>query len=197
MTSNPDATQSTSSSLLDRVRALDDEAWERLVDLYGPLIYYWCRQSNVDAEDAADVAQEVFRSVAKNILAFRRDRPGDTFRGWLWTITRNKLLDHLRQKAAKPHAAGGSDFHQQLQQIAAAEEPNSESSGAVRLLLQRALDQIRGDFSDQTWQAFCGAVLDGRTSTEIAAELGTSPNAVRKAKVRVLRRLREELGEAP
>lgn len=196
MTSSPDATQSTSSSLLDRVKALDDEAWARLVDLYGPLIYYWCRQSHVDAEDAADVSQEVFRSVAKNIFAFRKDRPGDTFRGWLWTITRNKLLDHLREKAAKPRAAGGSDFHQQLQELPALEEPNSGSSGAIRLLLQRALDQIRGDFSDQTWLAFCGTVLEGRTSTDIAAELGTSPNAVRKAKVRVLQRLREELGEA-
>lgn len=190
------ATESTSSSLIDRVRALEDDAWQQLVDLYGPLIYYWCRQSNVDADDAADVTQEVFRSVAKNIAAFRKDRPGDTFRGWLWTITRNKILDHFREKATRPRAAGGSDFHQQLQELPAEEEPTTGTK-AVRHLLQRALDQVRGDFSDQTWQAFYMGVVEGRTSTEIATELGISPNAVRKAKVRVLRRLREEIGEAP
>jgi RNA polymerase sigma-70 factor (ECF subfamily) len=192
--SSSDATQSTSSSLIERVKALDGDAWERLVDLYGPLIYYWCRRSNLRAEDAADISQEVFRSVANNIVSYRRDRPSDTFRGWLWTITRNKLRDYLRGKSGRPPATGGSEFQRQLQEVAA-EEPLSESSGAVRHLLQRALDQIRGDFSDPTWQAFCMAVLQGRTPPEIAAELGISPNAVRKARVRVLRRLREELGD--
>ena len=44
-------------------------------------------------DDAADVFQEVFQSVAAHLSAFRRDRSGDTFRGWLRTITRNKVND--------------------------------------------------------------------------------------------------------
>src|SRR4051794_38956050 len=84
--SGPDA---TSPSLLLRVQGNQAAAWERLVELYAPLVYHWCRRARLGEEDTADVFQEVFRAVARTIGAFRRDRAGDTFRGWLRTITRN------------------------------------------------------------------------------------------------------------
>src|SRR5262245_29431146 len=65
---------STSSTLLERVRAQDQEAWQRLVHLYSPLVYGWCRRSGLQDADAADVGQEVFRDVAGAIAGFRRDR---------------------------------------------------------------------------------------------------------------------------
>ena len=99
---------STSTSLLDRVKAGEAEAWERLADLYGPLVYGWCRQSGLQAEDAADVGQEVFGAVLARVERFRRDRPGDSFRGWLWTITRNKIRDHFRRRSGKAQAQGGT-----------------------------------------------------------------------------------------
>src|SRR5437016_9503517 len=87
----------TSPSLLLRVQADDQAAWTRLVDLYAPLVYHWCRRAQLGPEDTADIFQETFRSVAKNIHDFRRDRAGDTFRGWLRTITQNKIRDHFRR----------------------------------------------------------------------------------------------------
>ena len=48
-----------------------------------------------------------------------------------------------------------------------------------------ALDQIRGDFSDQTWQAFTRTTFEGHTSAEAAKSLGTTPNAVRKPRTRL------------
>ena len=72
---------SVSSTLLERVKARRPEAWERLVDLYAPVVYRWCRQSGVRREDAADVVQEVFSSVATHVVDFRRERPGDSFTG--------------------------------------------------------------------------------------------------------------------
>ena len=78
---------STSSSLLERLKARDPEAWRRLIELYTPLIYGWCRQCGLQAEDVADIGQEVFSAVAANQEGFRRDAPGASFRGWLWTIT--------------------------------------------------------------------------------------------------------------
>ena len=82
-----ESSSSTSASLLDRVRQLDPEAWDRLTRLYSPLVYRWCRQAALQDTDAADVSQEVFRSVAGGIAKFHRDQPGDSFRGWLWSLS--------------------------------------------------------------------------------------------------------------
>ena len=96
----------TSLTLLDRVRGRDPAAWQRLVHLYGPLVQTWCRHWGVTGPDAEDVAQEVFQAVAAGVGEFRRDRPGDTFRGWLKGIVRHKLLDHLRGRPVRPVPPG-------------------------------------------------------------------------------------------
>src|SRR5262245_56120301 len=89
----PSQGSSLATSLLVRVRALDPQAWQHLMALFEPVVHGWCRAAGLQPADAADVQQEVFQAVALNIGKFRRDRPGDSFRGWLWGITRNKLLD--------------------------------------------------------------------------------------------------------
>ena len=88
---------STSSSLLERLKAHDQDAWQRLVRLYGRLVLYWCRKTNIPQADREDVFQEIFRSVARHVAEFRRDRPGDSFRGWLHSITQSKIADHFRR----------------------------------------------------------------------------------------------------
>ncbi len=190
-----DASSSTSSSLIERVQRCDPNGWRQLVDRYGSLIYYWCRHSGLQGDDAADVAQEVFQSVHRGIAEFSHEGPEATFRGWLWTITRHRLADHFRRTQAEAKPAGGTDAHQRLLELSADEPPSSATASAVRTRIDRALTAIRGDFSDETWQAFRRAALEERTSAEVSQELGISANAVRKAKARVLRRLREELGE--
>src|SRR5262245_48996096 len=102
-------TQATSLSLLARVQARQADAWGRLVELYAPLVYHWCGRCGLAAEDAADVSQEVFRSVAEHVGGFRKQRAGDSFRGWLRTITRNKVRDHFRRRQHQPQAPGGTD----------------------------------------------------------------------------------------
>src|ERR1700722_6510231 len=109
--------KSTSLTLLERVRERDGEAWRRLLHLYGPLGVRWCGHSGVRGQDADDVQQEVFQAVATGLENFRRDRPGDTFRGWLRVITRRKLLDHFRREQRHPEAQGGSDAHRLLQEV--------------------------------------------------------------------------------
>ena len=117
--------ETTSSSLIDRVKLRDSEAWQRLVRLYGPLIYRWCRASSLQPNDAGDVVQDVFRSVLTGVESFRKDQAGDSFRGWLWTITRNKIRDHIRRRAGHPEATGGTDAQQQFQQVP--EQPPDET----------------------------------------------------------------------
>src|SRR5437763_11958272 len=85
----------TSSSLLDRIKANDATGWDRLVALYAPLVFHWCRTWHLQDQDAADVLQEVFQAVATHVNGFRREKEGDSFRGWLRTIAHNKVRDHF------------------------------------------------------------------------------------------------------
>ena len=48
----------TSLTLLGRVQAQQPEAWDRLVELYAPLVRHWCRKSGLSPEDTADVFQD-------------------------------------------------------------------------------------------------------------------------------------------
>src|SRR5262245_3277432 len=108
---------SLSTCLLQRLRSQEQDAWGRLVALYGPTVLSWGRRAGLSLEDAEDVRQEVFRAVAAAIANFRRDRPGDSFRGWLWTVTRSKVIDHQRRRAGQAEAAGGSTAQQQLAEL--------------------------------------------------------------------------------
>lgn len=189
----------TSLSLLERAKVRDPEAWRRLVHLYGPLVYRWCQRWGLAQEDVADVFQEVFQAVSIQIVSFRRDRPKDSFRGWFWTITRHKIMDHFRRQGKQPRAAGGSDAAQRLLDLPE-QLPDEEDAADEGGIVHRALDMIRGDFAPHTWQAFCRLTIDGHTAGEVAADLGITPEAARMAKSRVLGRLRQEfagLAEVP
>jgi RNA polymerase sigma-70 factor (ECF subfamily) len=199
--SSSQAGNSLQNSLLVRLRSQDDEAWRRLDHLYGPVVFGWCRGAGVLAEDAADLRQEVFRSVAGSIASFRRDKPGDSFRGWLWRITQNKLRDFFRRRQHHPQAAGGTSFQQQLQEVPFSTDADEgsvaphPSAAENQDVFRRALELVRSEFADATWQAFWRVVVDGRAPTEVAAELGMSAGAVYVAKSRVLRRCRAELAD--
>lgn len=181
----------TSPSLVDRVRAQEAQAWQRLVDLYGPLVFGWSCRAGLSHEDAADVMQEVFLSVSKAILRFD-PRARGRFRGWLWTITRNKLRDHYRN-AAPFDARGGDTANRLLGQFPEADFPEQwedNSSDATRhevqALYHRAMTLIQSDFEPQTWRAFWLSVVEEKSTEEIAGLLGLSANGVRQAKSRVL-----------
>jgi RNA polymerase sigma-70 factor, ECF subfamily len=186
----------TSRGLIERARQHDPRAWERMVALYAPLVLHWCRQWGLREDDAADVFQDVFQSVAAHLSGFRRD-PSGTFRGWLRTITRNKVNDAMRRRRREPIGAGGSDAQAQLAQFPEPLPPDDDGSSdvAVSALLRRGLELIRCEFEERTWQAFWLTAVEGRAPKDVAGELGMSGGAVRVAKSRVLHRLRAELGD--
>jgi RNA polymerase sigma-70 factor, ECF subfamily len=185
----------TSITLLDRLRCQDPEGWRRFVQLYGPLIYHWCRRRNVNAEDAADIAQEVFQTVLAKMSDFRRTRATDSFRGWLWTITRFKMGDFFRRHERQAAAFGGSDAVIRLNELPETLEDDEEQGSDTSELVRRALQLIRAEFEERTWKAFWRVTVEGHAPKDVGQEMGITPDAVRMAKSRVLRRLREELSE--
>lgn len=189
-----DTTSTTSRDLLSLVRRRNGEGWREFVNLYGPLVYGWCRQAGVAPSDAADVTQEVFTRVFAAIDEFRHDRPGDTLRGWLRVICRNKLLDFFRARAKSQQAAGGTEARQLLAEIAADDEGQESSVVSERrMLVRRAAELVKHEFEPQTWRAFWLTAVEQKSAPETAAALSISSGAVRQAKYMVLRRLRQEL----
>lgn len=192
---------STSRSLLADARRAMPAAWERLVRLYAPLVASWCRRWGVSEQDLVDVLQDVFLSVSGHLDQFRKQRPADTFRGWLFTITRNKVRDLQRRNMAEAAATGGSEAAFRMQQVldphAEGEWTDVTDNVVMDHLLKSALEQIRPEFHERTWQAFWGVVVEGRAAADVGADLDMKPGAVRVAKSRVLLRLRHELGDLP
>jgi RNA polymerase sigma-70 factor (ECF subfamily) len=192
---------SVSSTLLDQLRSGRPEAWERLVRLYSPVIYRWCRRSGLAAEDAADVLQEVLSAVLLHLPGFHRDGPQDSFGGWLATITRNKVRDHYRRRHGKAAAQGGSTAERQMAEVPQPPEPSEDcirpDAESAAWLSRGALETIRAEFEVQTWKAFWRTTVDGQPPAHVAADLKMSVAAVYMAKSRVLRRLRQVLGELP
>jgi RNA polymerase sigma-70 factor (ECF subfamily) len=171
------------------IKVRDPEAWRRLVYLYGPLVLRWCRQKGLPAVDAEDVAQEVFLTVATKVEAFRREKSGDTFRGWLRVITTHKVGDWLRRRKTHPEQLGAGGHLDQLP------APLEEEPGETSDLYRRALDLIRSEFEEASWQAFWRVAVEAQDPADVARDLALSRNAVYVAKSRILRRLREVLGE--
>lgn len=126
----------TSVSLLRRVRRLDADAWVRLSSLYGPVVYGWCRRAGLQDNDAADAVQDVFRSVFQGIGEFRgtdNSPTGGSFRGWLWTITRNHVRLFYRRQGNTPQAVGGTEANVRLAEL----RMDSATSPRMNLMLKR------------------------------------------------------------
>lgn len=141
------------------------------------------------------MSQDVFAVVASSLAKFDADRPGTTFRAWMRAIAHHKLIHHVRRRGEP--AIGGTDAQKRLQQVPApADEVElTESPADVTGLYQRALRQVRDQFEERTFTAFWRVTMENHSPAEVGSELGISANAVRQAKSRVLRRLREEMGE--
>ena len=192
------STNATRASLLGRVIERDQIAWEQFVDLYGPLVAYWCRERQMDAATVADIVQDVFLSVSISIGRFRSLPGAGAFRSWLWKITRSKVIDTLRRQSGIVQAEGGTVNLRTMNDLS---DPNSlpdddpTDQQALSELTSRALEQIRDEFESRTWLAFWRSTVDGVSSDVVAKELGISPAGVRQSRSRILRRLRQFLNE--
>ncbi len=69
-------------------------------------------------------------------------------------ITRHKLLDSYRRAEGKAAAAGGSTALERLHDIPDPQPGSDEDADEMSGLYRRALDLIRGEFEERTWQAF-------------------------------------------
>jgi RNA polymerase sigma-70 factor (ECF subfamily) len=186
----------TRPSLLVRIRdARDTEAWQQFVQLYAPLVHGFARKRGLQDSDAADLTQDVLRAVALAVGRLDYDPRRGTFRAWLFTVVLHKLHNFLASRKRQCQGSGDTQVQARLEQEAA---PEAEDAALWELeyerrLMARAVEQVRGDFQESTWQAFWRTAMEGRKAKEVAQSLGMSVAAVYVAKSRVMAQLKKQI----
>src|SRR5207344_856913 len=140
----------TRASLLVQIRdGSNHDAWQEFIKLYGPVVYGFARKRGLQDADAADLMQDVMRSVSAAIGRLDYDRNQGTFRGWLFTITRNKVFNFLSARRIRPQASGGTTTNRLLD----SHPDGSDGSDAWELEYQRrlaslAMQRIKPEFQE-------------------------------------------------
>jgi RNA polymerase sigma-70 factor (ECF subfamily) len=177
---------STSLSLLQQLRESgEQQAWDRFVQLYTPLLYRWARQLGLPPQEVPDLVQEVFITLVPKLREFVYD-PDKSFRAWLRTVAMNRFRRYWRGKRCETPG-----------DLPDVEAPDSttvfEEAEYRQYLVKRALELMQVDFQPTTWKACWEVTVADRPAEDVARELGLTVNAVYLAKSRVLCRLREVL----
>jgi RNA polymerase sigma-70 factor (ECF subfamily) len=127
--------------------------------------------------------------LARELPAFRHD-PERRFRGWLWTILRNKCRDAARRQASGPPVTGP----EALDTVAVPDNVEEFAEEEYRTyLVGRALEIMRAELPARDWQTCHEYLVRGRPAAEVAREQGLSVNQVYLIKSRILHRVRVEL----
>ena len=188
---------STDSDLMNAAKRMDPVAWGNLVDRYSKLLFQWCRSSGLDVDNSADVVQVVLGQIAIYLPDFKKDGKPASFRRWLRTLAHTKIADFHRASANQPRGQGGAVGQAIIAAVPAADPaPASGPDPAVGRFWQ-LVERLEDQFEASTWQAFWLTTVESRTSKEVAELLKMTPNSVRLAKARVLRKLRAEAAKPP
>lgn len=185
----------TRASLLVQVRdGANAGAWREFVGLYGPVVYGFARNRGLQDADAADLMQDVMRSVSSTIGRLDYDPKRGTFRGWLFTITRNKVFNFLSSRRVRPQGSGGTAANRRLEEATEADDGTDDwELEYQRRLAALAMERVQDEFQESTWRAFWLTAVEGMPVAEVAKRVGLSAGAIYVAKSRVLARLKAEV----
>jgi RNA polymerase sigma factor (sigma-70 family) len=189
MTDSP----TTRPSLLLRIRRKDDHAaWAEFVEIYAPLIHGYCRRRSLQEADAANLTQDILSKVMNHADRFEYDTARGQFRGWLLTLTRNRINDHFSGLKRQTRGSGDTGVRAILEQVPDQDEQDDEQwdTDYQHRLFHWVAEKIRDEFQDATWRAFWNTAVKGQAAKQVAENLSMSVGAVYIAKSRVLARLK-------
>lgn len=168
------------SSLLARLRAGDDSAYEALVRRYSPRLLGLARRIVGNDEDARDVIQDAFLAAFRSLERFHGDARLST---WLHRIVVNTALMKLRRRRRKPEEsiepllpAFLADGHH-AEKFSAWSEPADEtlSRAETRALVRNRIEELPESFRT----VLVLRDIEGLDTEETARVLNTTPNAVK------------------
>jgi RNA polymerase sigma-70 factor (ECF subfamily) len=173
--------------MLLRLRNFQDvAAWQTFADVYGRLVYRYCRRRGLQEADAVDVMQDVLVQVSRSMPRFEYQPQRGRFRGWLATVTRNKLNRFWKRTLA-------------TNQLCAENAPTTcdqvWDDEYHQMLLAAAIERTKPYFESLTWQAFELVWFEQLAAAETAHRLELPIERVYVAKSRVLKRLQQVVAE--
>ena len=194
----------TRASLLLRLGNESQDAWPEFLSIYESALYGFCRAKGLQDADARDVLQDVLTAVLKKLPDWNANQRQGSFRGWLFRVAKNIVVDEVKRKAKKVTASGDTQVGRMLAEVPGPTDPVDQSFEAEykRSLLDWAFDRVKGEVRENTWLSFRMTAVDGQKAEQVAEALGVSVGTVYTAKCRVVARIRaiiaeigEELGD--
>lgn len=196
--SPPDASApSSDDELLQRHREGDRRAFAQLVARHHRALFQFAARHVRSPQAAEDVVQEAFVRVVTNLADFKREA---RFSTWLYTITRNLCIDHLRKSAHRRHpslderAPGGDDDGRSLGETTADPRASVErdaTSDELAVRMKAAVDTL----PDEQREVFLLREGSNLPFKEIAEITGVPENTVKSRMRYALERLQEALRE--
>ena len=182
---NRTATYATRATMFLRLRQDDAEArelsWREFSDRYRPVIVGFARRAGMSASDAEDVLQEVILGFFQAHEGIEYDPARGRFRGYLKKAT----LNVIRKKARKERLM--VPFDDGVGDRADDDSDATWERAWSTQIMHRALQQVRDQFDDRTWEAFELYAQRGVPADAVAERLGMAVNSVHQAKSRVLK----------
>lgn len=171
----------------------DASAFEELVVRYQEQVYRLCLRMSGNAEDAADLTQEAFVKVWKNLDTFQFDA---AFSTWLYRLASNCCLDFLRSKKRRPTVSLTMETDEEDEQTVELpdDRPTPEEaaiSKEERENLQLAMQSIE----PEQRQILTLRVVNDLSYTDIAQVLGIREGTVKSRLSRARESLRKKLTE--
>lgn len=187
----------TRTTLLLKVRdPADSESWREFVLLYEPLLLNYVRRRGLAEHDARDVVQDIFATLVRVLPGFELDHQRGRFRTWLWRVTHNAVVDWSRRRGRR--AAAEEEARKEAEVAVGPGDADLESEWLIahrRRILEFAIEQVRSRSNERSWACFELHLLQGRSSAEVAEELGITANSVYVNASRVLARVRQQCAE--
>ena len=191
----------TSVTLLRTLReaqsGVDDVAWARFVDLYGPVVHHLVRlmSPGISDADTDDAVQDVFVKLVGILRSGAYDPAKSKFRTYLSTLTRRLLVDRYRAAAARRD--GEHADIAEMEDLASGDDPgelvDAKWRVACRMAAERRImeESALSDQSRAAWRLLSGS---GLSVKDAARRLGIPANTVSKVKRRMESRIAAMLG---
>lgn len=186
----------TRPTLLMRIKdPADQAAWEEFVELYTPMLFGYCIKRGLQEADAADVVQEMMRSISGAIGNFSYDREKGKFRSWLFTVAHSKLCRYFTKRARQPQPVNDTLMMGLIEGQPSAEEERDWDLEYKKRLFEWAANRVKEKVASQTWEAFWRVTIDEESVDSVAQSLSMSPGSIYVAKSRTIVALKRELSE--
>jgi RNA polymerase sigma factor (sigma-70 family) len=184
-----DPLYATRASIFLKLKAgatIDRElGWNEFADKYSRIIAGFARNAGLPAQEADDVLQDVLLGFFRVSNRFEYDPKKGRFRGYLKRVTLNAIRARHRKK--KPTTG----FDDTVDPPVESDLDAAWDRQWTEQLLQRAMGEARNEVEERTWEAFELYGVRGVPAEEVAKETGMTPAAIRHAKMRLTRRVRE------